>query len=302
MTSHLTTRAGTIKFPCFLPVTTFGAKYPLDDLVRPYLSRFAQGVMVSRFYAQFMTPENRPKAPVFVDSGGFAGLFKNSKVRTENGLGVIEVHNEEDTEIIDPLSVLDFQESAADVAFTLDFPIPPGLNPEEAKRRFDLTIRNAHWALENRRRQDLPLYACIQAWDAESARAAARSYVSYDFDGIAVGGLVPRARDRKLVRSILTTVREEIPNKPIHVFGLGSPEILKEIFDLGLDSADSSSYVKKAADGELWGSDQKLDDAGPAERLQLALCNLAAACQQALPLNYSYGIGRLLSASTSRSE
>jgi hypothetical protein len=36
-TRTLSTRAGTIKFPAYIPVTTFGNKYQLDNLIRPYL-------------------------------------------------------------------------------------------------------------------------------------------------------------------------------------------------------------------------------------------------------------------------
>jgi hypothetical protein len=39
-----------------------------------------------------------------------------------------------------PKGALDFQEKVADVAFTLDFPIPPNLDENEARRRQRLTI------------------------------------------------------------------------------------------------------------------------------------------------------------------
>ena len=285
MSRTLKTRAGTINFPAFIPVTTFGDKYPLDNLIRPYLPRFAQAVMVSRYYAKDMTRENRPRAPVFIDSGGFAALFKNASVEEQNGLGVIVIEGDEDIELIDPASVLDFQEQMADVAFTLDFPIPPGTKSDEAKQRFELTIRNAHWALENRRRRDLPLFACIQAWDIDSARECARAYAKSAFDGVAVGGLVPRARDKKLVRSILEVLREELPDLPIHVFGLGTPKMLRDLFSIGIDSCDSSSYVQLAASGKLWGSPTAIDSPSPTERLHIALCNLATACEQPTPLS-----------------
>lgn len=45
------------------------------------------------------------------------------------------------------------QEAIADVGFTLDFPIPPELEKQEAIKRQNLTIANAHWALSNRRRR-----------------------------------------------------------------------------------------------------------------------------------------------------
>ncbi len=290
MSRQLKTRAGVIQFPAFIPVTTFGDKFPLDNLIRPYLPRFAQAAMVSRHYAQAMTDDNRPRLPVFVDSGGFAALFNNSSVEEIDGLGIICIETEEGTEIIDPMGVLDFQEQVADVAFTLDFPIPPNTEETEATRRLDLTIRNALWALENKRRRDLPLYGCIQAWDVTSARDCARAYAGKGFDGIAIGGLVPRARNKKLVFSILEAVRKEIPELPIHAFGLGKPEMLKELFALDIDSSDSSSYVRLASDGKIWDSGDALSEPSPSERMQLALCNLAGACGHSLPFQFGTGL------------
>ena len=60
------------------------------------------------------------------------------------------------------------EQASADVTFSLDFPIPPSMELKEARKRQRLTIANAHWALENRRRRDLPLYVVVQAWDADS--------------------------------------------------------------------------------------------------------------------------------------
>lgn len=284
----LQTPSGIIQFPAYIPVTTFGRKYPLDGLIRPYLPRLAKAVMVSWHYAQQM--EHPPRIPLLVDSGGFAALFEGSRVEEEGGLGVLYVRNvdSEKQEPIHPKGVLDFQERVADVAFTLDFPIPPNLDLSEAKRRHRLTIVNALWAIQNRRRSDMPLYACLQAWDADSARLAAKSYAGAGFDGVAIGGLVPRAKDRPLIESIVRAVREEIPDLPIHAFGLGKPEITDWLYQLGVDSVDSSSYVKMAASGRLWGRpDFKMDDPSPMDRLHLALCNLATATRATLPLSAS---------------
>ena len=48
------TAHGTINFPTFMPVTTFGDKYPLDRMIQPYLKRTSQCLMVSHYYAQEM--------------------------------------------------------------------------------------------------------------------------------------------------------------------------------------------------------------------------------------------------------
>jgi len=285
--TRLVTRQGTLRFPAYVPVTTFGEKYPLDDLVRPYLPRLAQAAMVSLHYARQM--KERPGIPLMVDSGGFASLFAQARVVEENGIGILIVTNGEVQERLSPFDVLEFQERVADLAFTLDFPVPPSMDRAEAGRRIELTVANAIWALENRRRRDMPIYACVQGHDLDTYRDCAQRYVGLGFDGIAIGGLVPRISRLDEVLEIVDCVRASIPDKPLHVFGLGKPGIVDKLFRRGVQSVDSSSYVKLAADGRLWGQPRiRLPDASPAERLHLALCNLAMASQRSLPLSASH--------------
>lgn len=281
---YLQTRGGIIRFPAYVPVTTFGEKYPLDKLIQPYLLRLAQCVMVSFHYARQMKEPLR--LPLMVDSGGFASLFAGARIIKNGSLGILRVRQEHGMETIHPRDVLELQERIGDIAFTLDFPIPPGTEAKDAQGRQRLTIANAHWALANRRRRDLPLFACVQAWDERSARDCAREYKSAGFDGIAIGGLVPRARDHATVRSIVEAVRTEIGELPLHVFGLGKPEMTELLFKAGVDSVDSSSYVKLAADGRLWSNpDYRISEPTPSDRLHLALCNLATAVGSTLPLS-----------------
>jgi tRNA-guanine family transglycosylase len=265
--------------------------YPLDDLVRPYLTRLAPAVMVSYHYARQMASEPRLpllRLPLLVDSGGFALLSQETIIVEERGLGVLTIHREGDeTETYHPRDVLDLQERIADVAFTLDFPIPPGTPEPEAQRRQRLTIANALWASENRRRRDLPLFACVQAWDAQSARVCAGAYHNRGFDGIAIGGLVPRLRDKESVLSIIRAVREVVGlEMPLHAFGVGKPETVAWLYANGVDCVDSSAYVQWAAEGRLWGDPSfSLQELTATERLHLALCNLAMASGSALPLS-----------------
>lgn len=282
----VTTRRGQIPFPTYIPVTTFGEKYPLDNLVRPYLPRLAPAVMVSYYYAQQMKPEQTPRVPLMVDSGGFVSLFENVNIRSKGKLGIIELKRESEIEIIHPKDVLELQSQIADVAFTLDFPIPPGMDLAQAQERQKLTIANAHWALDNKRRRDLPLYACVQAWNIESATECAKAYTNCGFDGIAIGGLVPRVHDMNLVLSIVETVRNEIGDLPLHIFGLGSPSTISRLYAIGVDSVDSSSYIKYAANGQLFSDPEfRIDEPTATDRLHLALCNLATATGKSLPLS-----------------
>lgn len=264
-------------------MTTFGKKYPLDELIRPYLPRLAPAIMVSYHYAKQKNVSVR--LPMMVDSGGFASLFENASVIEEQGLGAITLFTDGGLEYLRAPEVLDFQEQHADIAFTLDFPIPPGTDLADAQRRQRLTITNAIWALENRRRRDLPLYGCIQGWDEESYLVCAEELAKHPFDGLAIGGLVPRAHDTSLVVRIVRGVRAVAPTVPIHVFGLGRPTTASLLFDAGADSVDSSSYVKLAADGRSWADpSQRLDSPTPTQRLDLALRNLACATGARIPL------------------
>ncbi len=271
----LATQRGTVRFPTFLPVTTFGSKYPLDALVRPYLPRLSQAAMVSLHYARQRTVETLP-IPIFVDSGGFASLFSHATIVERSGLGILRLQTEDGLEETTPEQVLRFQEDRADIASTLDFPIPPGTETSEAERRQALTVANAVWAIENRRRPSLPLYACIQSWDVPSARSCTRQLARYPFEGFAIGGLVPRAGNPELLERIVRTVRDEVGDRPLHVFGLGKPDLIRNLLRWGADSTDSSSYLKLAADGKAWDSTSYADPS-PLERMSLALRNIQIA-------------------------
>ena len=142
-TRVLDTRRGQLEFPTFLPVTTFGGKYPLDRLIRPYLPRLSQGILVSHHYAAHLDehPDEHPGTPLFIDSGGFALLFDGSKVKKHNDVFSIATHGGDH---ITPDQVLERQMRHAEIGATLDFPIPPKCESAlERNHRFKATITNA---------------------------------------------------------------------------------------------------------------------------------------------------------------
>ena len=275
---QLQTASGTIEYPAYIPVTTFGNRYPLDELIRPYLPRLAPAIMVSFHYAQAM--RKKPRMPVMIDSGGFAALFEGSEIVEDHGIGILRVKSGEEVDELTPPRVLDFQEQHADVAFTLDFPIPPGMDREESDKRMRLTVANALWALDNRRRKDLRLFACVQGLNADDYIAVTEQLINQDFDGFAIGGLVPRVRDKDLIKTILIGILQRIGDRPLHIFGLGKPETTNWLFELGVDSVDSSSYVKLAADGRSWSDTSVIENPAVTDRLSLALRNLTLSTKQ----------------------
>lgn len=243
MIRSLRTSVGDLVFPTFLPVTTFGGKYPTDDLVRPYLPRLTSAIMVSHYYAQKMS--GQPQSALFIDSGGFASLFEGSEIiETET---FASIRTRDGTEL-NPPDILSFQEQHAQIGATLDFLIPPNLSEELALERQNLTIKNAVWAVQNLRSQDLKLFASIQAWDRSSALRIMETLAPYPFHGFALGGMVPRIRRPEIIFEIVRAIRSVEEERSLHVFGIGQPELVASLLREGVDSVDSSSFVRSAAE------------------------------------------------------
>lgn len=242
MTYLMKTTKGEIKFPAYFPVTTFGGKFPLDEVVRPYLQRFAEAVMVSHFYAEKIIPQH---LPVFIDSGGFASLFKESRM-IDLADGTYGIQSRDGT-LITPKSVLEFQERHADIAATLDFIISPENSVEDGRRLQNWTIANAKWALANRKQKKMKIFASLQAWDQESMHRILDALLHLPFDGFALGGMVPRIRKPKAIFELVTAFREMEPRRPLHLFGIGAPRLVKALSEYGISSVDSSNFVQQAA-------------------------------------------------------
>jgi tRNA-guanine family transglycosylase len=298
MNRVLRTAKGTIALPTFFPVTTFGRSFQLDELVRPHLDRFCSGLLASLHYVRHL--KSGWHRPLFIDSGGFASLIEGSYIIDLGGCHGIETV---EGSFLHPYDVLSVQQKLADIGATLDFIISPSMHLDEAQKRQDLTVRNALWALGSRTRANLFLFASIQAWDAASARRIMQRLASHSFDGFALGGMVPHMSNPDLILEIVDTIRTVEPERPLHVFGIGSPKIIRRLFDAGADSSDSSTYVRQAISGryldpasstyrpfsdvahprdccscavcQTFGSDY-LSLEGPLNRMALALHNLHA--------------------------
>lgn len=164
----------------------------------------------------------------FVDSGGLQQRLHNIK--------------------LDPLEILRIQENiGADIAATLDIPIFPEDDTLSSlhSRNISVCVKNALLCLENREREDMKIYASIQGNDIKIIL----NIIDYlqkkgNFDGYAIGGLLPKRSDFRQIIDIIFSVRKRIGTAPLHVFGLGGPSYIPLLSYIGVDSFDSSSYMK----------------------------------------------------------
>ena len=159
----------------------------------------------------------------FVDSGGF--IYKKYKLR------------------IKPEQIFHIQQKiGADIASTLDFPINHKIFSEN--NLITATVKNAIIADSIRKDNDILLFASINSYDPILLRNVIRHLErNCSFDGYALGSLLPKRSNYRLLIDSILAVRREVKEKPLHVYGLGSPLIVNLLAYLGVDSFDSSFFV-----------------------------------------------------------
>jgi len=180
------------------------------------------------------------KGPITMDSGGFLFMQK-------------------ETLKVDPLSILKlYRKSRPDYGVVLDHPLGSNLTTSERKRRQLRTLRNTRHMVESRSSSDPELIPVIHGHTSHSIKWYVQELQEIDdFDIYGIGSLVPSAFNTRGVGGIynvieiLCQVRKLLPEKKIHVFGIGSAITMHLMFYAGADSVDSSSWRSKAAFGAI---------------------------------------------------
>lgn len=148
---------------------------------------------------------------------------------------------------IDPLKILRAQESiGADIASTLDMPVFPDdtIYQETHASAIRSSTQNALFAIKNREREDMKIFATIHGNDTK----VMINMIDYlnkkaNFDGFAIGGLVKKRTDFHKVIDLVYAVRKKIGDKPLHIFGLGGVSMIPLLVYVGADTFDSSAFL-----------------------------------------------------------
>ena len=132
----------------------------------------------------------------------------------------------------------DYQHHSADVAFTLDIP-----------GDYEQTYKNAIRMLAYARGKGYgpKIYAVVTCdGNIDIAEKLARKYEEWDFDGIAIGPPISLgAIDFKLITRLIARIKKAA-SKPIHVFGVGSYDLIYLLAALDVDSFDSAKFIHGA--------------------------------------------------------
>jgi 7-cyano-7-deazaguanine tRNA-ribosyltransferase len=180
------------------------------------------------------------KGPITMDSGGF--LFMKKKI--------LDIH---------PQEVLRLYElSKPDFGVVLDHPLEPNLPQTERKRRQLKSLKNTRYMIDSKRGHNPELIPVIHGHSSQTVAWYIRALNRIsDFETYGIGSLVPSVFSAKgaggiyNVLRIVSYVRKKLPDKKIHVFGIGSTLTMHLMFYAGADSVDSSGWRTKAAFGAI---------------------------------------------------
>lgn len=163
---------------------------------------------------------------IFADSGGFD--FRNEELDTT------------------PERSLETQRAiSADILGTVDVPLSRENRKRENGQHVEENIQRA-LAASDEYDGDALLFASVHGYDPETIQNGIRYLEKHgDFDGYAIGSLVPIRTNYKKVTKLILSARRAT-DKHLHVYGLGGLVYQPLLLYCGVDSFDSSAFIRSA--------------------------------------------------------
>jgi tRNA-guanine family transglycosylase len=164
----------------------------------------------------------------------------------------------EEVDVIPEMILMLYEESKPDFGVILDHPLTPNLPQEIIKKRLLKTLENTKRMIEARQTANPELIPVIHGYDVKTIKHyIERLQEIGKFNIYGIGSLVPFAFNTKEVGGIRNVIRivsfvkSLLPDKIIHVFGVGSAVTMHLMFYAGADSIDTTSWRTKAAFGAI---------------------------------------------------
>ena len=273
----LNTNHGSIETPVFMPVGTqatvkamspeelkaAGAQIILGNTYHLYLRPGCD--IIGRFAGlhRFMNWDR----PILTDSGGFQ-VFSLSRLRklTEAGYA-FQSHIDGSRHMLSPEKSIEVQICLnSDIIMCLDQCLAHPATHEQAEAALALTARWAQrcksfW--QERTERQNSLFGIVQGGMFGDLRErSAEAIVTIGFPGYAIGGLSvgePKALMMEMAARTLPLLPDD---RPRYIMGVGTPEDLIELVDLGADMFDCVMPTRNARNGQLF-----------TERGTLNICN-----------------------------
>jgi len=264
---ELTTVHGTISTPVFMPV---GTQATVKALTPEELKNAGAQIILGNTYHLYLRPGTEIVGrfdglhrfmhwdrPILTDSGGFQ-VFSLAKLRklTEEGYQ-FQSHIDGSRHLFTPEKSIEVQICLdSDIIMCLDQCLEYPATHEQAVAALELTTRWAkrcktHWETQTGGRNHL--FGIVQGgMFADLRQRSAEKIMGIDFPGYAIGGLSVGEPKELMMEMAAHTLPLLPANRPRYIMGVGTPEDLVELVDLGADMFDCVMPTRNARNGQLF--------------------------------------------------
>ena len=258
---------GQIETPVFMPV---GTQATVKALTPEELKEAGAQIILGNTYHLYLRPGTEIVGrfdglhrfmhwdrPILTDSGGFQ-VFSLAKLRklTEEGYR-FQSHIDGSRHLFTPETSIEVQICLnSDIIMCLDQCLEYPATHEQAVEALELTTRWAkrcktHWEAQTGRRNHL--FGIVQGgMFADLRQQSAEEIMEIDFPGYAIGGLSVGEPKELMMEMAAHTLPLLPADRPRYIMGVGTPEDLVELVDLGADMFDCVMPTRNARNGQLF--------------------------------------------------
>ncbi|MBD3361576.1 tRNA guanosine(34) transglycosylase Tgt [Candidatus Woesearchaeota archaeon] len=266
----LTINNRSVETPFFMPVVTKGAAKFIDNVA---LKEIGSDAIICNGFILSVKPglEVLEKMKgihnfanydgiIFTDSGGFQMYSDKLLIKTtDEGIHFKEPWHGEKL-LITPEKDMEIQSTVgSDVAMCLD-DMP--LYGSDKKRIQESVLKTIEWAkrckqshdkTKAQKKSEQKLFGIIQGGTYPDLREfCARGIAAMDFDGYAFGGLAIGEPAEKTFEAVSAAIKFIPEEKPRYLMGVGTPELILQAVEKGVDCFDSRYPTMTARNGTLF--------------------------------------------------
>jgi len=264
----ITTDHGVIQTPIFMPVGTVGS---VKSISVEELDHCKAQIILGNTYHLYLRPgceviEHmkglhefiRWNKPMLTDSGGFQ-FFSLAKLAKFSDEGVsFQSHIDGSRHFFSPEKAVEIQMIlGSDIMMSLDWCMG---HPANEKQTMEALKKTTMWAKRGfdfwrEKGSKNNLFGIIQGGMYKHLRSlSAEQLIDIDFPGFAIGGLSV-GEPKELMYEMADHTLPLMPvKKPRYIMGVGTPEDLVELVDMGCDMFDCVMPSRNARNGQLFTS------------------------------------------------
>jgi len=223
----------------------FPVIHPFKNIINASeLKEIGAQCLFTNAYIMYQNESNRDK---IIESGIHEYLKFDGLIATDSGAFQKYMYSNSQIEINSEI-IEKFQEDiGSDFPVILDIPVQLDDTYEEAKNKVNTTITRAKENVKRRINKSCHWFGPIQGGKFfDLLNKSIIEMNSLDFEIYAVGGIVKaflQYRFALTIEILLHVKKNIVPNKPIHMFGLGLPQFFSLAVACGCDLMDSAAYI-----------------------------------------------------------